>query len=815
MEVARPRLSAILIAVGPDRVLDRALRGLRQQALADIELVIVHDRDDEPAARRRICAIADVGDATFIAAGRESPGATRNAGVLASRGASFVIIDGGEDVPADYLEKAVAVLEARDAGFVAALGARVPESLDKAVLPGVTVSMAWLLAGPWWTAAAVLVKRSVFDRVGGFDTSLPALVDWDFLMTLLERDHDGVLMPVRLGRHHSDDVRLREALRVERYLPSVRRIFEKHRASFERHAATVLTDRDRMAKMLWRRERGLVARRDSMRTALTGIVEQLDALRRELRTHGRRTLEFSDLRRPSPVSRNWGLDRGRPIDRHYIDAFVARHADDVHGDVLEVLDRGLTKTYGGSRVIRSDVLDIDAGNHRATVVADLRTAGQLPIDSYDCFILTQTLHLIDDMEGALTNACRALKPGGVLLATLPCVSMIAEEYGATGDHWRATKPAARQLFEKVFPPSHVDVESHGNVLATTAFLHGLSCDDVEPDELDANDPGYPLLITVRAVKPVSPRPVGSTSRSDQRAAILLYHRVASVTHDVHRLAVSPATFRSQLEYLVRRWRVLPLARLVDAAVNGEVLEPSVALTFDDGYLDNLENAAPILNEFGLPATMFVTSEALDRRHFFWWDQLERVLLATSDLPERLDIRIGGEWRAFATDSASTRRDTHDQLYSCLKSSAPAVRDDVIRQLRSFSGLLGASSQDRPVTGAELKELADLSGVTVGAHSVHHLGLPQLSHDDLYREVFECRSELERTISRPVTSFAYPFGDVSPESVEMVRAAGYQLAVSCEARWLHRTDDEHRLPRLQVPNQPDLDAWLLSMPARER
>src|SRR6185503_16773648 len=206
-------------------------------------------------------------------------------------------------------------------------------------------------------------------------------------------------------------------------------------------------------------ERELRAARDQAEADLAATRASLQPVAAALAVHGRRTLEFEDLRRTAPISRNWGLDRGMPIDRHYIHCFMDQHAADVHGDVLELLDAELTTSYGRERVRRADILDIDPGNHRATVVADLRTAAQMPEDAYDCFILTQTIHLIDDMAGVLANAHRALKPGGVLLMTLPSASMVAEEYGARGDHWRVTEAGARALAETAFDPSSVDVQA--------------------------------------------------------------------------------------------------------------------------------------------------------------------------------------------------------------------------------------------------------------------------------------------------------------------------------------------------------------------
>ena len=124
---------------------------------------------------------------------------------------------------------------------------------------------------------------------------------------------------------------------------------------------------------------------------------------------------------------------------------------------------------------------------------------------FDCFILTQTLHLIYDVRGALSHACRILKPGGVLLCTAPSVSRISyEDGGRDRDYWRFTEASLRELFLEVLPPECFEVTAFGNVLACAAFLYGLAPDELRREELDTLDPWFPLLFGVRAVKP--PRP---------------------------------------------------------------------------------------------------------------------------------------------------------------------------------------------------------------------------------------------------------------------------------------------------------------------
>jgi len=130
-------------------------------------------------------------------------------------------------------------------------------------------------------------------------------------------------------------------------------------------------------------------------------------------------VRFGSLRRLSPISREYGFDRGMPIDPHYIETFLARHAGDVAGDVLEIKDDGYTRRFGGDRVRKSDVLCLEADDPHATIVGDLVAAPQIPTGSFDCAIVTQTLQFVYDAQAAFATLHRILSPGGVLLATVP------------------------------------------------------------------------------------------------------------------------------------------------------------------------------------------------------------------------------------------------------------------------------------------------------------------------------------------------------------------------------------------------------------
>jgi SAM-dependent methyltransferase len=212
-------------------------------------------------------------------------------------------------------------------------------------------------------------------------------------------------------------------------------------------------------------------------------------------------VRFGDLRRTSPISTQFGFDRGTPIDRYYIESFLQRHANDVAGCVLEVGDDAYTKRFGGARVTKSDVLHVDASNPRATLIGDISQCGVLPVCSFDCIILTQTLHLIFDVPAALAAIRSALKPSGVLLLTVPGISQIDRGQWGLSWYWAFTPLSIGRLFERQFGSANVNVESYGNVFAATAFLYGLAVQDVGLTELDVRDESYPVTIAARAVKP--------------------------------------------------------------------------------------------------------------------------------------------------------------------------------------------------------------------------------------------------------------------------------------------------------------------------
>jgi SAM-dependent methyltransferase len=213
-----------------------------------------------------------------------------------------------------------------------------------------------------------------------------------------------------------------------------------------------------------------------------------------------RPVVWGNVRRRRPFSDYWGFDRGLPVDRFYIESFLARFATDVRGRVLEVRDRRYTQRFGEARVTASDVVDIDAENQDATIFADLAAPGSLPERRFDCIIVTHTLQYVDEPAAALGNLWAAAVPGGTILLTVPCLQRIDPDAPAV-DRWRFTPTGLEHLVRGEGAGGDLDVAGYGNLLSSTAFLLGLSADELRPNELEHNDPDFPLVACARVRRP--------------------------------------------------------------------------------------------------------------------------------------------------------------------------------------------------------------------------------------------------------------------------------------------------------------------------
>ncbi|HWX08351.1 MAG TPA: polysaccharide deacetylase family protein [Gaiellaceae bacterium] len=298
--------------------------------------------------------------------------------------------------------------------------------------------------------------------------------------------------------------------------------------------------------------------------------------------------------------------------------------------------------------------------------------------------------------------------------------------------------------------------------------------------------------------------------------ILLYHRVAEPERDPLLLSVAPRRFEDHLEVIRRLAAPTPLASIQSASpADGRV---PVAVTFDDGYADNFLAAAPLLEAAAVPATVFVVSGMVGADREFWWDELERALLAVDDAPASLELQMsaGGPvvrfdfsdgarpdpaWNILRGDTPSQYTAAYRALLAQLAPLESTARDAVIDELRRWAGVTsGVRATHRSLDEAELLRLDAHDFVEVGAHTVGHPSLAALTESQQRAEIEGSKSRLEELLGRPVTSFSYPFGgrdDYSRTTIRSVEAAGFDLAcANVEGRVTARTD-RYQLPRLLV------------------
>ena len=538
-----PLVSVVLIFLNAARFIDEAIVSVFGQTYGHWELLLVDDgssdRSTEIAksyARQhpdRVRYLEHDGHQNR----RMSP--SRNLGIRHATGKYIALLDADDVWLPNKLERQVALLESNpEAGML--YGAtlywrswdsdRVEHADD--YVPSLGVPAGTLFEPPTLltlqldgTACSpcpsdVLLRHEIVKAVGGFDETVPDMFEDQAFFAKVK-----LRAPVYVSDECWDKYRLhpdshcaietsagRGPAAHRRYLDWLDNYLTEHGVRDDAvwrafrhqqwpHRYPVLA----RLSSLQRQVRGNPAR------VLKGVARRAlpATLRRYLRRAwppGRRDPEvgrarFGDLRRVRPLGRRFGYDRGQPVDRYYIERFLAAHATDIHGRVLEVKDDRYTRRFGGDRVSRSDVLHVVPGNPKATIVADLTDGDGLASDSVDCAIITQVLPFIRDPRAAVRTLHRILAPGGSILATVPGISQIdRHEMDRWGDYWRFTSLSARMLFETVFPADHIAIEAHGNVLSAAALLYGLASSELTDAELQFRDPDYEVIIAIRAVK---------------------------------------------------------------------------------------------------------------------------------------------------------------------------------------------------------------------------------------------------------------------------------------------------------------------------
>lgn len=326
-------------------------------------------------------------------------------------------------------------------------------------------------------------------------------------------------------------------------------------------------------------------------------------------------------------------------------------------------------------------------------------------------------------------------------------------------------------------------------------------------------------------------------QANKRGVILMYHRVVDQKNglDPWGLCVSPKHFEEQLQVLRKISRPIALKKMVRSLHKFPLGAKETVLTFDDGYADNFHNAQPLLEKYEVPATFFIVSGAVNSKEEFWWDELERIILEADQLPECFDLEIAGiqyNWKIISergnktfnydAEVASTLRDDrvssphklYMALWRILAEFTYSGKKDILCRIGQWAK---ESSTPRasyyPMTSDELASLAKGRLVDIGAHTVSHPLLSRLSVSDQEREIVRSKRDLEDMLNQPVSSFSYPHGDRSNETVRLVKEAGFHNACAVLPQPIRRGSDPFQLPRFTVNDwdgnefEKNLSKWL--------
>ncbi len=319
-----------------------------------------------------------------------------------------------------------------------------------------------------------------------------------------------------------------------------------------------------------------------------------------------------------------------------------------------------------------------------------------------------------------------------------------------------------------------------------------------------------------------------------KGLILMYHRVAEEDIDPWSLRVTPQHFAEHLEVLQQHTKPLSLKELAQAHQEGNIRDRAVAITFDDGYANNLHQAKPLLEKYQIPATVFVATGYLEQSREFWWDELEYIILQPGKLPDRLSLTINEEQYEWDLGTAShysqeaawqnrnlpawksqpgSRLHFYYSLWQQLQSLTPDQRQPLLEQIKAWANYQATTPRlsHRPLTVGELSEIEQGGIIELGAHTVNHPLLSEQSIAVQQQEIQQSKLDLERLLNHPVTSFAYPFGAYQSETLPLVEEAGFQYACSTLETSVWQKSDRWLLPRFEVQNwqKAEFERQLLS------
>jgi glycosyltransferase involved in cell wall biosynthesis/SAM-dependent methyltransferase len=530
-------VAVVIPTYNHSRFLADAIASVERQTVPAAEIIVVDDGSTDHPEH----VVAQFPGVRLIRQDNKGLAAARNTGLSAASSDKVIFLDADDLLAPDAIESGLACFSNHlDAGFV--YGAHrmvnaegVPISKVKFEEIGPDPFVSFLKGNCIGMHATVLYDRQRLVACGGFNETLRRCEDYDLYLRLGLKhpvaSHPTLVADYRWhGANMSSDIleMLNWVLCVHgafaeraRQDPTRSRAFDEGREIWRTYYSERCLDQIRREREVGRKLASAAAAVQASPRFALGRLASMTV--RKLARRGPRSwtqavrqltgqrggsaprvgsFRFGDFASVAPACADFGYTRGLPIDRYYVEAFLAGRSPDIRGRALEIGDASYCRRFG--EVAHQDVLHVNAGSSEATITGDLSQTGVLPLGVYDCMVITQTLHLIYDMPAAIREMHRALKPGGVLLLTSPGISRIDRGDWKNTWYWSLTEASIRRLFFEAFGDENCDVGVHGNVYAATCFLQGLALDEVDRKKLDVLDPSFPLILTVRACKSAHP-----------------------------------------------------------------------------------------------------------------------------------------------------------------------------------------------------------------------------------------------------------------------------------------------------------------------
>lgn len=532
IHIHRPLVSVIITTYNHGHFLQEAINSIQKQAYPAIEIIVVDDGSTDGTKD----ILQSFKEVQYIYQENQGLAAARNTGVRHSTGELLLFLDADDWLLPDAIGTNVGYLQQNEhLAFVSGGHYKVFTESGTVEEDKNTISSEHyrhLLKGNYiGMHAAVMYRRWVFDEFS-YDVSLKACEDYDLYLKVARKYpvmHHTDLIAVY--RYHTANMSANIPLMLSSVLhvldrqqrktlnPAEKKAYAKGQAAWKEYYSRQSVARNRPGEATGI-EGILVMGRQFKKELKRMVKPQTSKLKLLIKEHtpsfGLRMLgkaglyknykpavgkvNKGDFNRLDPFSKEFGYDRGGPIDRYYIEKFLADESASISGKVLEIGDNDYTIRFGGERVLKSDILHVNEHNPNATIIGDISHAPHIPDSCFDCIVLTQTLHLIYDFKEALRTCHRILKPGGTLLLTVPGITPIDHGRWKESWYWSFTDKAIQKLLSEVFTPGKVKVSSFGNVYAASAFLYGMGLAELSENKLQYHDPHFQVIVAGKATK---------------------------------------------------------------------------------------------------------------------------------------------------------------------------------------------------------------------------------------------------------------------------------------------------------------------------